>query len=221
MKKPFYIEHLITPVSNKVLVEVKDTYNQRRRESGMILSNAAHEDAHADSPGFTQSEFVIRSGRIAVMPRKITPTYDWYPEDELSVGDVVYWPIVNFHDYDVYKIIDTDRTFLMVPYFDIHAKVINGKVKPVNGYYLFTKIIDEVPMFNDVVKVESNWFKLIRKSIPIKYKDQNFNWKDEFLNIGDECRLSVPPFKLEADTAETFEKDYYLAQKRHIRIYTS
>jgi len=217
MKHPIFIDGIVTPLNNHVLVEIEDTYSERVRESGVILSNAAHDDAKADSPGFHQSEFVVREGVIRAMPRFVALEYDWNPEDEFGVGDRVYWPIVNFHDYTVLKMNANNRVFLLVNYFDIYMKKVDGQPVPVNGYYLFTKINKEVSFMSASFLHNSGWYNLKRKGSKVNYTNSDANDRGEFKE-GEDCFLSVPPFQLEADTSEEFNEKYFLAQKRHIII---
>lgn len=216
MREPEYINDIITPVNNKVLVQVADTYSTKQRKSGTLLANAAHEDATSDSDGYKLSEFIIRTGKIARMPRTVSPVYDWYPVDEFKEGDKVYWPIVKFFDYPVLKTLD-GRMFMLIDYFDIHLKEVEGKPVPVNGFYLFEQETKGRDIFEYHVEESTNWYKIVAIGKEIKYVNDILNYKSDWV-VGDVVYLNVPPFKLEADTAEEFDKQYFLAQKRHILI---
>lgn len=200
---------------NKVLVRVEDTYSVKERKSGILMANAAHEEAKADSPGFTLSEFIIRTGVIEKMPRSLVKAYDWYPKHgEIKEGDQVYWPIVNFFDYQKFKTIDGNY-YIAVPYFDLHLKKVDGKPVPVNGYYLFSKEIVDKAIMEYEYQEETGRFVIEAIGEDVEFEDPKNNFEPHW-EVGDVCLLSVPPFQLEAETSEEFGKQYFLAQKRHI-----
>ena len=217
MRDILYLDKLVTPTQNKVLVRVDDTFDVKERNSGVILANAAHDEAEADSPGFNLSEFMIRRGVVERMPRTLTVGYDWHPvEGEISEGDTVYWPISRFFDYPVIKTLD-DELFLIVDYFDIHAKREGDIVVPVNGFYLFSKQVAEKAILEYEYEEATGYYILEKMGVDVKYENDQYNVKPIW-EEGDVCMLYVPPFKLEGDTSEEFDKEYYLAQKRHIRL---
>lgn len=215
MRDILYLNKPVIPTRNKVLVRVDDTYDVKKRNSGVLLANAAHEEAEANSPGFNISEFIIRKGVVEKMPRVLTPGYDWYPEEEIAVGDEVFWPITRFFDYPVIKTLDSS-VYLVVDYFDIHLKTVDGDPVPVNGFYLFTKEVAGKALLEYEYEEETGYFILEKKGKDIRYVNENFNNNDNW-EPGDRCKLNVPPFQLEAETSEEFGKQYFLAQKRHIR----
>jgi len=216
MKEILFVEKTKTPCENKILVRIEDKYSLKESKGGILLSNAAHEEAEADSPGFNLSEWIIRSGVVEEIPRKISSaSYDWYPAGEINKGDIVYWPIVRFFDYPVIR--SHDGLFVLVDYHDIFVKRVGPIPIPINGYYLFTQEIEKQKALEYVVEKPTGWYKLIRMGMDVKYEYEGFNFKPLW-KPGHLCYLNVPPFKLESDTGFDFKEKYYLAQKRHILI---
>lgn len=218
MNKLHYISGPCTPLHNQVLIKVDNTYWLRKSKGGILLANAAHEEAEADSPGYKLSEWIIRSGIVEKMPRLLTNgSYDWYPnKDDFREGDKVYWPIVRFFDYPVLQD-NNDNVYLLVDYHDIYAKETNEGLIPVNGYYLFTPEFYTEKALEFEVKRLSQRFVLMKKSLPVIYEQEGFN-NDTNWDEGDKCILMVPPIQLEPETGQTFDEKYFLAQKRHILI---
>ena len=215
MRNVTFLETAPIPTHNKVLVRVKDTYDEKKTASGIILSNAAHFESEADSPGFNLSEWIVRTGVVEKMPRILSlSNYDWYPNDEISVGDQVYWPIVRFFEYEVIKT-DDGGLFMLVDYHDIHLKKVDGVAIPVNGFILFTQEKRTESALEYSVEKDEQWFDIVRIGQDIKYEYEPFNYEAEW-EEGDRCILNVPPYKLEAETTREFDEQYFLAQKRHI-----
>lgn len=206
-------DKLGTPPQGKILVEIDYDYYERTSQGGIVLPNAAHEEAECDSDGYTLSEWIIRHGKIVDIGETDTPDYDWNFNGELAVGDVVYWSIVRFFDYPLIKC--EKKYYLLMDLHEIILKVVDGKPVPVNGFYLFsnTPIKDgwgayEIERYNP-------WYKLEKMGEEVIYDHYEFNYTDLW-EAGMDCLLLVPPFKLEADTNRHLENDYFLAQKRHI-----
>lgn len=218
MRETIEIQKIPTPVHNEVIVKIDDNYKVKQRKSGVFLANSAHDEAEADSDGFELSEFIIRSGVVARMPRILTKEYDWLPvEGEIKEGDRVFWPIVNFFNYRYLYTLDGDL-YIVVKYYDIHAKDLNGNPVPVNGYYLFAKEKKKEVALQYVAEKDSGWYTIKRKpENNVVYERSTFN-ADDIWEEEDKCLLNVPPFQLEANTSEEFGETYYLAQKRHILI---
>ena len=218
MRETIQIDKIPTPVHNEVVIRIQDDYKVKQRNSGIFLSNAAHDEAEADSEGYELSQFIIRSGVVVKMPRILYPEYDWFANQrEIKEGDKVFWPIVNFFNYR-YLYMLSGELFIVVNYYDIHAKEIDGIPVPVNGYCIFEQEKKQEVAFEYVAEKESGWYSLVRKpEKDVIYERETFNYEDIW-EVGDRCLLNVPPFQLEAKTSEEFEKSYYLAQKRHIRI---
>lgn len=208
------ISELFTPTHNKVLVKVTDTYNIKKSKGGLILSNAAHEEAKADSEGYNLSEWIIRHGEVVRMPRTLTKTgYDWEPCEEIEIGDEVYWSIVRFFDYPAFK---KDYDFyLVVDYCDIYLRKRKEEITPVNGYYMFTQETVTKSIMEYEYEKNTEWHFLEKKGKDVVYDHHN---DTQVWEVGEKCLLSVPPFKLEADTDGEFDKQYFLAQKRHILL---
>lgn len=218
MRETIQIEKIPTPVHNEVVIRIHDDYKVKQRKSGIFLSNAAHDEAEADSEGFELSQFIIRSGVVVKMPRIIYPEYDWFANsDEIKVGDKVFWPIVNFFNYRYLYTLDGDL-YIVVRYYDIHAKEVDGAAVPVNGYCLFEKEKKNEVALQYEAEKDSGWYSLVKlPEQDVVYERETFNYANDWKE-GDRCMLSVPPFQLEANTSEEFDKTYYLAQKRHIRM---
>jgi co-chaperonin GroES (HSP10) len=153
MRNVIHLKNTVIPTQNKVLVRIEDTYDIKKTDSGIWLPNAAHFEAEADSTGHNLSEFIIRTGVVEKMPRKLyRGNWDWYPnEDEIKEGDQVYWPIVRFFEYTVVKT-DDGGLYILVDFHDIHMKKVNGKPIPVNGFYLFEQVISERKVFEHIIK---------------------------------------------------------------------
>lgn len=209
-----YMDKLQTPCESKVFVKIKNSYDIKVSKGGVFLKNAAHEEAEADSHGFQLSEFIIRSGIIEKMPEGFSMNgYDWNLNNEIKVGDHVFWPIVRFFDY---PLIQTEEgLYLLIDIHDLIVKEVDGEAIPLNGFYLFTQENKETRFGVYVSKKPSGWYNLIRKGEEIVYDNNSFNYKAPW-KIGCRCFLMVPPFKLEADTGFEFKEEYFLAQKRHI-----
>ena len=216
MKEITFLENPITPLRNQVLIEVEDTYSVKESKGGIIMSNAAHFEAEADSTGFNLSEWIIRSGVVHTMPRVLTAgNYDWLPiKGEIKVGDQVYWSIILFFNYPVIQT-DDKRMFLLVNYHDIILKKVDNKPVPVNGFYLFTQKTAERKVFDHTIVDKLEEYKIKAVGEEIEYSNDKFNF-DPIWGVGDNCILMVPPYKLEADTDREFDEQYFLAQKRHI-----
>lgn len=205
MKNVEYITPII-PTHNRVLVKIKNTYDEKVSKGGIILPNMAHEDAQADSAGFNLSEWIIREGIVERMPRVIGNGYDWKPKHEINVGDRVYFPIVRFFDYPVLKI--DDDYFLVVDYFDIYMRERDGVREPVNGYVIFRNETKKEKYLDYEVEKPSEWFTIEKMGQEVEYEYEELNYEREFKE-GDRVILNVPPFK---------HDDIYLAQTRHIQL---
>lgn len=217
MREVIYMDKAPIPMHNNVIVKVDDTYSIKMRNSGIFASNAAHDEAECDSPGFELSEFIIRHGVVVNLPRKLYLEYDWYAnEDEIKVGDKVFWNIVNFFNYPLIHTFNGE-VFLEVKYWDIHLKEVDGKPVPVNGYYLFEKDKTEETALAYTVEKDSGWFKIKAIGEEVTFENDYFNYPSIW-EADDRCLLNVPPYQLEAKTSEQFDGEYYLAQKRHILI---
>lgn len=216
MRDIVFIEKPIIPLHNQVLIKVEDTYDDKTSKGGIIMHNAASFDAEADSTGYNLSQWIIRSGIVHTMPRELSQQdYDWKPnKGDIKEGDEVFWPIVKFFDYPVLKT-DAGDLFLLVNYHDIHLKIVDGKPVPVNGYYLFTQSTRERVIFEYVHEETTGRYRLEIIGDDVEYDYEEFNYGADW-KVGDECLLAVPPFKLEAEISQQFEKQYFLAQKRHI-----
>ena len=215
-----YIDKILEPKAGMVLLEIPDTYWTMQSKGGVLLQNAAVEEAKASSPGFDLHNWIPRFGKVvAISPDKKTPDYDWEPnKNEIKIGDDAYFPIVYFFDFPVFKTTD-NKMYLMMAYQAILAvrRGDSDELTPVNGYYLFSRVKDSRTYFEYVVEKDTDWYILEKKGFGIEYREDDFNhphcWNE---NI--ECYLMVPPIKLESELKRLQDKEYYLAQKRHILI---
>lgn len=199
--------------AGKLLVEIDYNYYERESKGGVILPNAAHEEAEADGDGFNLSEWIIRHGKVVRMGESDNESYDWVSDGEIKVGDVVYWSIVRYFDY---PLIEVDKTYyLIVDYHDILVRVRNEELSPVNGFYLFTNEPLEDGWGAFVAVKHNPWYRLEQMGEEVKYEHYEFNYSGIW-EVGMDCLLLVPPIKLEADTNRHLDKDYFVAQKRHI-----
>ena len=216
MREVIFLPKPITPTQNKVLIEIEDTYDIKTSKGGVLMSNAAHFDAEADSTGYNLSEWIIRTGVVHTMPRVLTMGgWDWMPnKGEVNVGDQVYWSIARFFTYPVIQT-DDKRMFLLVDYHDLILKKVDGKPVPVNGFYLFTQMTEERKVFEHTIVDKLEEYKIVAIGDEIQYESDSFNY-ESIWEVGDTCILMVPPFKLESKISQEFENEYFLAQKRHI-----
>ena len=85
MREVEFIDKEIQPIHSEVLIRIEDTFDEKISKSGVVMVNAAHEEAEADSAGYTLSDWMIRYGAVAQLPRMITRTgYDW--ESKIEIG---------------------------------------------------------------------------------------------------------------------------------------
>lgn len=214
MKRLFETDTIGTPPNGKLIVKVKDQYSEMLSKGGIILHNAAHEEAECDSEGYMLSEWIMREGEVMAMPVDIqTEDFDWEYLHEVEIGDTVHWPIVRFFDYPAFRI--GEDIFLIVDYGDLIAKERDGELTPINGFYLFTKIKETVKALAYEVEKDTMWFKLEKKGVDVVYEDNRFNLP-YLMNEGVHCLLIVPPYKFEGTMSQRLDKEYFLCQKRHI-----
>jgi len=217
MRNVHMVDKVGVPTGNKVLVKIDGKgFDIKKTDGGILIVNAADNDAEASSHGYSLSEFMVRTGEVVAVPGVLTSgSYDWDTENELIVGDIAYWPIITFFDMQV--VMDSDGfTYLLVDYHEIHLRERNGEIQPINGFYLFSGIIETEKALEYSVEKQSMWYSLKYKGNNVNYHEKDYNYDDGIWQVGDECFLSVPPFKLEGELSKRFEKQYFLAQKRHI-----
>jgi len=167
-------------------------------------------------PGFELSQWIIRTGVVHTMPRKLSMGgYDWEPNPgEIKVGDQVYWSIARFFQYPVI-VTDDKKMFLLVDYHDLILKKVGDTPVPVNGFYLFTQMSSERKIFEHTIVDKLEEYKIVAIGDEVEYELDQFNY-DAIWEVGDVCTLLVPPFKLEAKISQEFDEEYFLVQKRHI-----
>lgn len=212
-----YIDKLMTPADGKLLVQIKDEYSITSSPSGILLANAAHKEAQASSRGFNLHEWIIRSGKVVKLPERLEKgSYDWTPVDDIKEGDIVFWPIIRFFDYPVFKTTNDD-IYLLVDYMDIYGRICDGDddIVPVNGFYMFSANKEVIKALDYEFEKDSMWYTLEKKCLDIVYDEDQFNYPDLW-QIGSKCMLMVPPIQLESNLTRRQDKHYYMAQKRHI-----
>lgn len=213
MRNVEIIDKEIQPLHDEVLIEIQDTFDEKVSKGGVVMVNVAHEEAEADSTGYSLSEWMIRYGTVARLPRMITGAgYDWKSALEIGEGDIVFWNISRAFRNPVFKTLD-GKLYTLINYHEIHAKKVDGEVIPINGYCLFKNIKVEKAYFEYEFEEPSEWWKIVRMGKEVEYEYPEMNYKREFME-GEECILSVPPFRLYAKIDG--EEELFLAQTRHI-----
>ena len=146
------IDKEIQPLHSEVLIAIEDTFDIKTSKGGILMANAAHEEAEADSAGYTLSDWIIRYGTVARLPRMINKAgYDWKTELEIGEGDIVFWNISRAFRNPVLKTLD-GNLYTLINYHEIHAKKKGEEITPVNGFCLFRNIKKEkVPVLEPLV----------------------------------------------------------------------
>ena len=213
MRNVEFIDKEIQPLHSQVLIAIEDTFDIKTSKGGILMANAAHEEAEADSTGFTLSDWIIRYGTVARLPRMITGAgYDWKAKLEIGEGDIVFWNISRAFRNPVLKTLD-GKLYTLINYHELHAKKVGEKVIPINGYCLFKNVKVEKAYFEYEFDEPSEWWEIVKMGKEVEYEYPHMNYKREFKE-GDVCILSVPPFRLYANIDG--EEELFLAQTRHI-----
>lgn len=207
------IDKEIQPLHSEVLIAIEDTFDIKTSKGGILMANAAHEEAEADSAGYTLSDWIIRYGTVARLPRMINKAgYDWKTELEIGEGDIVFWNISRAFRNPVLKTLD-GNLYTLINYHEIHAKKKREEITPVNGFCLFRNIKKEKVYFEYEFEEPSEWWEIVKMGREVEYDYAHMNYKREFKE-GDVCILSVPPFRLYSHIDG--EEELFVAQTRHI-----
>lgn len=218
MRNELYVDMLVKPVCNKILVEVTDTFNEFRSKGGIDVVNAAHEEAWADSQVAVISEFVPRFGRVVSMPKKITRgSFDYETTNELLVNDIVYWNLISFKEH--IPLVYQKRKYLLVDYHEVIFRIRAGVMAPVNGFVLLTPVAEETKIleYRSRQNVTEKW-KIFR--LPENH-NKELNPDNEFTpqwEEGDIVHIMVfdKPFKVEGQINSALDKQYYAVYERMI-----
>ena len=199
-------------VNNKVLVGVEDTFGTFTSKGGIIMVNLTEEDSWGDSAQYNISEFVMRHGKVLLVPKVISRgTFSYDTDCELKVGDTVFWNLISFQQH--VPLVYNKQLFLMVDYHEILAYKREDKITPVNGMGLFTPVQSEKKALSYAVQntVTDEWILDAKPVTKVKYKDDRRSYDENLWQVGDKVRLLVgsSPFKLEGTIKTTLDKQLY------------
>lgn len=213
MRNEININQLPTKaINNRVLVEVEDVFTSFKTESGIELVNLTENDSWADSKEFNISEFVVRYGKVVLVPEVITKgSFSYKTTTEINVGDIVFWNLISFQDHIPLRY--NKRLFLLVDYHEIHAKETpNGVLIPVNGFGLFYPVLETITAlsYSQTMGISDEWILAAKPLNNVVYANSERNASDVW-EIGDKVRLLVrqSPFKLEGTIRRKLEKELY------------
>jgi len=219
MRNQIYIDSLPTAmVNNKVLVGVEDTFEGFKTKGGIELVNLTEPDSWADSKQFNISEFVMRNGKVLLVPKVITKGSFTYNTDcELEIGDTVWWNLISFQNH--VPLIYNRKLYLMVDYHEILARKRDGKITPINGMGLFTPVAKTSTALSYCVQTgfSDEWILDTLPQRPLRYKDDRRSVSDIWA-VGDKVRLLVggSPFKLEGTINKSLEKELYACPMNYV-----
>jgi co-chaperonin GroES (HSP10) len=219
MRNEIFTDKLGRPVRNKVLVSVDDHFNEIKTKSGLILPNVAHNEASANSPGYSFSEFIPRFGTVLALPKTITSgTFDYETKCEIEVGDTVYWNLIAFAS--CIPLVCDEKKYLLVDYHELILFVDNKQqIVPINGYALFTAVPKETGfgVYVSRKEVTEKW-KLHTKPLSQPKELNPRYYHDDIWEIGDVVLLKVAdkPFKLEGQFVSNLPEEVYAAPLRMI-----
>jgi hypothetical protein len=220
MRNELHLPWIGKPVSNKVLIEVTDTFDTLILESGIMAKNAAHDDSWSSSPGFDLTEFVILHGIVVDFPKRITKgSFDYETECELKIGDEVFWNCISTKSN--IPIAHKDKKYLLVDYHEIHARRREGVLSSINGFYLFEAIpeINKFMEFTNVKReVTEKWkIAVVPEKFPIHDIDPVTKIADkvciDIWEVGDIVYLSLGThaYKLQGDINKVLDTQLYAA----------
>lgn len=218
MRNEIAVSKIGRPIQNNVLIEVTDIFDEFTTKSGVVVFNAAHEDAWGDSAQYKISNFFIRHGTVVRIPDRIVPdSFDFVPEIEIEPGDEVYFNIVAFKDST--PIVMDERKFMLVHYKEMYMSVRNGMIKPLNGYGVFSPVKSTIKFghFESEKKVTNHWILRIKPHTYPAELNPRYHF-DDIWEIGDKVMLKVldKPFKVEGDFNRTLEEELYCCPMRMI-----
>lgn len=219
MRNEIHSDKLGRPVRNRILVSIEDHFNKIVRESGIIIPNTTHDEATADSPGYSYSEFAIRFGTVVSVPEKITSgSFDYETTCEVEPGEIVYWNLISFASH--IPLVCEGKKYLLVDYHEIIVKVDkNGQIVPINGYCIFTAIPSEITALAFTIKKNATEKWKIHTKPLSQPKELNPRYHhDDIWNVGDVVLLKVAdkPFKLEGKFVANLPEELFAAPLRMI-----
>ena len=159
MRNELFTDKLGRPVRNKVLVSVEDHFNEIKTKSGLILPNVAHNEASANSPGYSFSEFIPRFGTVLALPKTITSgTFVGKNEQIVPInGFALFTAVASEQTFGVFTL-----TKSITEKWKLHTKPLS-QPKELNPRYYH----DDIWALGDVVllKVADKPFKLEGKFV--------------------------------------------------------
>lgn len=219
MRNEIYTDKLGRPVRNRVLVSIDDHFNEIKTKSGLILPNVSHNEASANSPGYSYSEFAVRFGTVVSIPKVITSgTFDYETKCEVEVGDIVYWNLISFASH--IPLVCDEKKYLLVDYHEIILKVDkNEQIVPINGNALFTSVPSEQTfgVFTLTKSITEKW-KVHTKPLSQPEELNPRYCHDDIWEIGDVVLLKVAdkPYKLEGKFVANLPEELFAAPLRMI-----
>ena len=212
MREEIYIDKIPKKViNNQVLVGVEDTFDGFTSNGGIKLVNLTEKDSWGDSKEFNISEFVMRHGKVRLVPKSISMgSFSYATDVEIKPGDAVFWNLISFQNH--IPLVYNNSLYLLVDYHEIIARERDGVITPINGYALFTPVSAE----------EKYLDYRINKAITTKWRLEVLPEKQvvhaigartaaDIWDVGDVVQLLVgaSPFKLEGTIKTSLDKNYF------------
>ena len=212
MRGELRVDRLPTKMlNNRVMVGVEDTFEGFETQAGISLVNLTESDSWADSNQYNISEFVMRHGKVLLVPDVITKgSFNYETGVEIQPGDMVFWNLISFQDH--IPLLFEKKLYLLVDYHEILARKRGDVITPVNGYGLFSSVAKEVSALQYKIRnnVSDEWILEALPDHNVIYNKHSRTpatcWK-----VGDKVRLLVmsSPFKLEGTIRKSLDKDLY------------
>ena len=219
MRNQIFIDEMpVKMVNNKVLIGVEDTFEGFQTKGGIHLVNLTNEDSWADSHQYNISEFVMRFGKVLLVPEVISKgTFSYKTECELLPGDTVWWNLISFQQH--IPLLYKKKLMLMVDYHEILARKRDEKITPINGMGLFTPVENTKTALSYSIKdrFTDEW---VLDTLPDKYASYADDRRNasRIWEVGDHVRLLVggSPYKLEGTINNTLEKPLYACPMNYV-----
>lgn len=220
MRNEITIKTLPTKVvNNRVLVEVEDVFTSFKTDSGIELVNLTEHDSWSDSNQFNISEFVMRYGKVVLVPEIITQgSFSYNTKPEINVGDIVFWNLISFQDHIPLRW--GKKVYLLVDYHEIHAKETpDGDLIPVNGFGLFLPVSETITALSYTQEqgITDEWELYAKPENAVEYENHDRNATDIW-EVGDRVRLLVKqsPYKLEGTIRKKLLMDLYACPMNYV-----
>ena len=212
------IEKIGRPVCNKILIQVKDTFDEFKTPGGIDIINCVDKEAWADSPGFTISEFIIRYGKVVRVPFSVSKgSFDYETTLEVKPGDIVYMNSISFKEHT--PLVCEGEKYLLVDYHEVIFRIRNGEITPVNGFCLFKAVPKETTVLQYTTRqnITERWLLTHKPD----YLNKELNPRNEFIDIwekNDIVHLLVrdKPFKIQGDINKSLKVEYFAAPLKMI-----